>query len=505
MLFSLVLICLIGAVFSVPTQEVPYFAGRSANIIVQPKNAVNHNSAILLHGKQFESQLKAIEDINVADLFAHVMGTQPFNVLAKREGFPKGDLFQKPKAALLVTLDSIAPELFAKYSSWKDYQLVKLNTNTYPANTYSMASNLATGTLPSVHGIVGGSWIMPNGERVNAHSSEEGASLAANIADILTQEWAGVSLTVSASSDSPLAAAFAANPQLARANNYGLSLGNGQFSSIYATSGANPLALNDEAFQTIFKAPQFSSFLGANIVSNNNQIVVTVGSATVIFDLSSPADFALFAELGFVYNFLNSIETDSSLSALVGDSVPDFFSFAFASLKGLKEQSDKFAVAMSLVDNAVQQAIARIDTLYNGRAVSAVACLDTQTVVSDKLKSVVYNSARNSLRSKEDFDTHFPSLYLSNGNSQTCSKVKSAVGTSATVHCFASSYNFVVEENLKASNTTTNDLDVAAFWIFIFFPITLLLIVLTGVVGLCNAGIEASKDSLLFRAAGRHH
>jgi len=317
---------------------------------------------------------------------------------------------------------------------------------------------------------------------------------------------------VSASAYTPLAAAFAVSPQNARAHSYGVSLdtSSGSFGTIYTPSFLpNPFALNQLAFHTIFKARAFSSFLRANTIVNNNKVTATVGSTTATFDLSTPADFALFAELGFVYNFLNTIETDSSLSALVVDSVPDFYSFSFSSLKNIKEiygeKSDIFVASILLVDSAIQQAFSKLDSLYDGRAVSAVACLNTQTILSDQVKNAVYESARHFLQSKEDFDLHFPSLYLRNGNAgQACTKIKNAVGSSAEVHCFTSTYNWVVEQtNVQSTNTT--ELNVAAFWIFVFFPITFLLIVLTGVVGLCGAGIEASKDSLLFRSAGRHH
>jgi hypothetical protein len=509
LLVLFVLIPLIGSVFAVPAQSVPYFAGRSANIIIQPENAVSDNSAILL-GKHFESQLKTIEDTEVADLFAHVMGTQPFNVLASREGFPKGDLFQKPKATLLVTLESVDHGLFVKYALWKGYQSVGLTTSTYPANSHTMASNIATGTKPSVHGIVGEAWVLPNGEKIDAHTSEDGSSLAANIADILTQEWDGRSLTVSASASLPLASAFAASSQFSHAHGYGLFLEDGAFSTIYSHYALNPFTVTEEALQAIFKAAAFSSFLGASVVSSNDKVMVTVGSTTVTFDLKSSDDYVLFAELGFVFNFLNVLETDSGVSVLVGDSVPDFYSFAFASLKGIKstygENSDIFVASIKLVDCAIQQTAAKLEALY-GRIVSAVVCLDTQSVVSDKIKTTVYESARASLQHQEDFELHFPSLYVRNGKvAQTCQQVRSALGPLAEVHCFSSSFDWVAEDpNILPTNTTLPDLNVAAFWIFIFFPITLLLIILVGVYGLCAAGVEASKDSLLFRSAGRHH
>jgi hypothetical protein len=507
LLLSVVLIYLIGSAFAVPT----HFAGRSGNIIIEPANAINDNSALLLRGEQFDSELRNIEDVRVADLFAHVMGTQPFNVMASREGFPKGNLFNKPKAAFLVTLDSVDPGTFTKYSTAKDYKRVDITTTSYPANAYSMASNIATGTEPSTHGIVGESWEMPNGDKVGAHTPEEGTSLAANLADILTQEWNGQSLTVSASAYSPLAAAFATHPHLVRSNNYALSLNDGKFDSVYG-QGSNVFTLDDATLQLILKSPAFYSFLGAKLSGS----AINVGSTSATFDINALADYTLFAELGFVYNFLRKLETDSNLIALIDDSTPDFYSFAFASLKSIKAKygvnSDNFAVAVMMVDSAVQRSFAKLDKFYKGRTVSAVACLDTQTVVSDNVKQIVYNTAKNAFQNQEDFELHFPSLYVQNGDvDNVCANLKAALSNEASVHCFASAYNFVMDDPTPTptpapkNNTGLPPLNVPIFWIFVFFPIALLGIILTGVIGLVDAGVSASKDSLLFRSAGRHH
>lgn len=509
-LVSFVLVYLIGSALAVSPHSVGYFAGRSGDIIVQPENAINDNSALLLHGKQFtDIELKTIEDVHVADLFAHVMGTQPFNVLADRTGFPQGDLFNKPKAALLLTLDSISPDVYAKYSAGKDYHRVDLTTSTYPANTHTMLSNLATGTHPSVHGIVSGSWLLPNGETVMAHATTEGAPLAANMADILAQEWSGASLTVSASSSGSMATAFAVNNQFVGTNAFALSVDSGAFESIY-TQSARPLSLSAKALQTIFQDSAFSTFLGATKISiNNNKITIIVRSNTATFD-TNEVDYKLLAELGFVYNLLNALESDSKLSTLVADAVPDFYSIIFSGLKVLKEQygeqSDVFIVALSLVDNAIQQAVAKFDKLYGGRVVSAVACLDTQTVIREGLKELIFNNVRKYLKNTEDFDLHFPSLYIRGNTGPACTELKGLLGTSAEVHCFASTYTLVdMPFEAPGNGTLPEPKDVPAFWILFFLTLGLFAAILLGVVGLLMAGSDASKDSLLFRSAGRAH
>lgn len=435
--------------------------------------------------------------------------------------------------------------LFAKYSTWKDNTHVDLTTATYPANPRAMLSNIATGAHPSVHGIVGDSWVHPNGEKVSAHAASEGVSLAANMADILTQEWAGASLTVSASSSGSMASAFAVNQQFTSDNAFALSMDNGAFGPIYDQS-ASPLSLNKEALQAIFNDASFSAFLGAKITNNDNKLTITVRSSTATFDLNSKVwalrslywvlIFYLYrlilhslrSSALYITSLISSRSIPNSLLWLLIPfliSIPSFslvWRWVILCIDDINlsqeiraqygEQSDAFVAALNLVDVTIQQAVTKFDNLYGGRAVSAVACLNTNTVVSDELKGRIYDTVRNYYNNEEDFSLHFPSLYIKGNAGQACSQLKSALGGSAEVHCFASSYNWM--DGLLASssddgNTTNpipiNTANVSTFWILFFLTLGIFSAVIVGVISLVAAGEDAAKDSLLFRSAGRAH
>lgn len=438
------------------------------------------------------------------------MGTQPFNAQASREGFPKGNLFSKPRATFLVTLDSLSPGLFAKQSSWKDYQSVDLVTKSYPANTHSVLSNLATGVKPSVHGIVGKSWVDSTDDE-----KHDGTAVAANMADVLAQEWNGASLTVSAAASASLASTFSAKEQFSSQNTYSISLKNGALESMYFRS-ASPLSLDKQELLSIFQDASFSKFLGGATFKENKFTINVDSRAPVIFDLADTANYELFAELSFVYNLLNVLGSDASLSVLVNDATPDFLSVVFSSLKAIREtrgeNSEQYAVAVTLISRVVAQAFATMDKLYAGRVVSAVVCLNVQSAAPAELKESVFAVAKSHLINEKHFDTFYPSLYVRTETlDQLCDELKSNVASpSVVVHCFVSStyefYELDPTNNTNGTNSTTDPhpLNVANFWIVILVSVVLFLFILLGVYSLLYAGISASNDSLLFRSAGRH-
>ncbi len=66
------------------------------------------DSVIFFKGDQFSTtEVNEFEDTRFADLFAHVMGTQPFHIDADRSGFPTSSLFNKPKASAIIVIESV--------------------------------------------------------------------------------------------------------------------------------------------------------------------------------------------------------------------------------------------------------------------------------------------------------------------------------------------------------------------------------------------------------------
>ena len=146
-----------------------------------------------------------------------------------------------------------------------------LNTQSLPTNTLTLLANIATGTTPSTHGIVGATWRRPvTGETVRAYDSN-GLSFAANIADILLQETNGLSLVVSASAAPSFASALAAHSELTSEN-----LG----------WRAHAYSLKDGAFDSRYEDPSCDQVLALSedqLAAMITDVTVSVGNTQITF------------------------------------------------------------------------------------------------------------------------------------------------------------------------------------------------------------------------------
>jgi hypothetical protein len=519
----LLALCLASAI-ALPS-SLGYFAGRSADIIIQSEDSSVQDSIIFLKGDQFSTtELNELEDTRFADLFAHVMGTQPFHIDADRTGFPTSSLFNKPKASAIVVIDSVGAEMLRKYptlSLLQNGHAASISTKSIPANTITLLANLATGTSPSSHGIVGETWRRPvTGELVNAYDYN-GLPFAANIADILLQETNGLSLVVSASGSTPFGSALAAHPELTSEN-----LG----------WRAHAYGLNNNAFESRYEDPSCDQVLAlsaADLEAMVQDVTVSVGNKQITFSAKSSEDFALLAELAFVRHIMNKLNSDSALSASVQDNIPDLYSFVFSSLKGIQKRygahSYEFAAALGLVDKSTEALLTTLNALYNGRVATAVAALNARDTSSERVKQVVHEKVSSLLYEDQDFAEYYPAIYVRTNDfvgyarDVMCETLQKAVGSGASVLCVSP---FLPIRGLRAGNDTNgtnsssassnsdgpdNDLNdhgfvtyVWSFWIHFFMTLIIIGFVGWGVYCLAYVGSDASKDSLLFRATGRH-
>jgi hypothetical protein len=513
---ALLLLCLcLSSTLAVPATSSLYM-GRSSDILIESET--QQDSVIFFKGEQFgTTQINKLQDTRFADLFSHVMGTQPFHVDADRTGFPTTSLFNKPRAALLVALESVGSEILSKYpalSFLQNSQMSPISTLSSPANTQTILANLVTGTTPSKHGIVGSSWRKPGtGALVNAYD-ENGMSFAANIADILLQETQGKSLIVSASSSSSFSSALGAHPEIVSENigwrAHAYSLSNGAFSTRYSEPSCDQVLA--------ISAEELSALLSDVVISSD-----------VTFSAKNAEDMAFLAELAFVRNLIAKLST--SLSASVKDDMPDMYSFVFASLKGIEtkygKDSNTYAAALSLVDKTISSLISALNQQYDGRVATVIMALNARDISSEALKEKVYNKVSSLLHDSNDFSLHYPALYVrtyefsGHARDVLCSTLQKSIASSnANVFCATPMVATRAVRSMMGNDANgtcypptpaevaqleEDTLYVFAFWMHFFMVIIITAFIGWGVYSLAFVGSDASKDSLLFRAAGRHH
>jgi len=508
----LLVICLcLSSVLSLPHTS-SLFTGRSADIIIEYET--QQDSAVFYKGEQLSStQISQLEDTRFADLFSHIMGTQAFHVDANREGFPTSSLFSKPRASLIVAIDSVGVETLKKYSTLSLLQNTassSISTLSSPPNTLTLLANIATGSTPSQHGIVGQSWRRPysTGGIVTAYDNQ-GRSFSANIADILLQETQGLSLVVSASSSSSFSSALGAHPELV-ADNIGWR--------------AHAYSLVNGAFVSRYEDPSIEQLLQLS----ESELAALVSDLTfngVTFSTKTPEDFALLAELAFVKNLIAKLNTDIVLSAMVKDDMPDMYNFVFASLKAIQtkygDNSNEFAAALALVDKSIETLFVALNGFYDNRVAAAIFALNAREGSSVSLKDKVYQKVSGLLHTEKEFDAFYPNLYVRNedfngyARDVLCSGLQKAiVNDKASVYCAPPLLVAKATRQVGAPapcptpdpKKEAEDLaTVWAFWLNFFITIILISFIGWGVYCMAFVGSDASKDSLLFRATGRHH
>eukprot|EP01113_Clastostelium_recurvatum_P027071 TRINITY_DN325_c0_g1_i2.p1 TRINITY_DN325_c0_g1~~TRINITY_DN325_c0_g1_i2.p1 ORF type:complete len:523 (+),score=193.80 TRINITY_DN325_c0_g1_i2:101-1669(+) len=487
-------------------------------LIAHASNSLSDDSVVFLSGAPFNTaSLKDIDATEFSSLIGHVMNL-PIPDVQSRDGFPQSTLLDSPKANFLVIVDGVGSKLLNKHSlaSTLAPSAVPLNTAAvYPPNTASIITTLTTGTTPATHGIVGSSWYTPEGELVSAFK-QNGASAARSLAYNMTFAYDQSTRIVSASGCETLA----------------LALSNQQSSGRSFTSAARFIVVVSDS------APSktFLSSISASI--SGKAVTVYANNRMAEFSLGNKAHSTFLGELEMIFDMANvavnkfSAESSSSSS-------PAMFSVAVSGLRAVLEQhgedSEEFAVGLFVLHSTISSAIAKINAAYKNKVASEVVFLNSKIiyneVVEDAKASIKAIVQRNlAAGSAANFDSFYPYIYLSPKTSASdVTKIQNSINMvvaknqalaplvlcakrEATQQRQASRNTYYLMDDIIANNNTCNntiikivDTDyIAAEHMLTWVPIILTLLVLMGVYGVCGISKEMTKDTLLFRSAGRH-
>lgn len=473
--------------------NISLFPGRSGHIIISPSNIQDGSILLLLNNERVLHHTKEnqIDEISVADLIGHLLGTPILNDEAPRKSFPTTSIFNKPTANLLVVIDGVDADQFLQLEGQK----LKLNKVAYPQDNIASLTTISSGQTPSVHGIIGSSW-RQNGRTVYGYSSV--GSRSANFVDVLSQSFEGKSLTLSVSGDFQSASAFTVHKDLQ----------------------AMMEDWNNQAFYWNTDSNRFDSLFGSNLGSSlqlsRSQIMsrATSRSNIELFDLKSQADFLFFAELEMVQSVVASLSSDAALSALAADTTPDAFTFVFSSIKGIVVKygasSAQATAAASLVNELIAQAVQNMNAMYNDKLATEILVLAPSAydeMKTDSVRQTVYAAVGSDAVSKEVFDAFFPSVYVKESvdSESACLSVAAKLPSGYIAECnTASEYMFLTLKATNDSNNTTNTTSdsssSSAIFQIVLWTSILLALVLAGILyAMC--GMADGDDTLLYRTA----
>ncbi|GAM21793.1 hypothetical protein SAMD00019534_049680 [Acytostelium subglobosum LB1] len=515
---SIILILILAVTFSVVRSEIKYFSQRSADIIIESP-IFKQNSLLFLKGNVYSNvELTNMKDVQIASLISHTMGTIPMGS-DDRTGFPKLSVFNKPKLNLFFGLDGVSSADLSKasLSFLNTENAINVEKSFYPMDSVAELATVATGVTPDVHGIVGSHWETPGAERMNAYR-EKAIALSANLADVLTQTYAGQSLIISGSSSSAMTGASAVHRDVAKqypnGNYHAVFSGAYQMQSLYGYNRDEQFKFTITDIERMLYANEFRNFVlptgwSTKLAGDQLTIFSAVGSKVTI-DIDQYS--ALLKELTFVYKTVRMFSEKNAFNGAVADSVPDMISFTFATLNGMDKESALYSFALQLVDKTMQSAYEQLNGLY-GRIACEVLVMPGMPAADQQLIDQIAEVAGEHIVGAASA----PTVYLqydSKAERQTlCDELEQVVSAEIKVHCIAHpEFDIRLLQINASSSNSYNSPDFAAdsqatalFQVFLFLPIILVLAVIFGSLLMMRISFDAQKDTLLFRTARRTH
>eukprot|EP00743_Colponemidia_sp_Colp-15_P000357 GILK01000411.1.p1 GENE.GILK01000411.1~~GILK01000411.1.p1 ORF type:complete len:472 (+),score=92.20 GILK01000411.1:110-1417(+) len=307
------------------------------------------------------------------DLLAHNFALPPINMasssLVSRHG--RGNLFEKPRANMVITVHGVSHQ------------------DVLPRN------------LPFLHSLSsnGGSMLRDSCDILSPECllqsmfsgfPAEDESEVDHFADLLSQTYDHQPMILSVSANKKLAKAGCGAAQSDKKMSFSMDDETGLVHST-ASSRVKRDILRESAQADIDRLmasgtlwQELATQEGDKFSVDTSKNVLTVvdkDGTSVEFDLNDKAVIKLFSELWLVRHLTASLESSTTLAALVKDEIPDLLTFTFSGVQAILEQFGKdsvqYQVALRLVDAAVNQLVSKTSKLYDNKLAGQVVLLNT--------------------------------------------------------------------------------------------------------------------------------
>jgi len=209
------------------------------------------------------------------------------------------------------------------------------------------------------------------------------------------------------------------------------------------------------------------------------------------------------------------------MAKYVDDNTPDLFNFAFSNVNEFSFDAEKFQVVLGMVGSAINNAISKISAAYKNRIAAEVLFYNARVPTDTKnneIRDIVWDAVSSKVGGSIEFDKYYPQVYLSDSvvtdlRFSVCDSLKAKLAGQAEVLCASrapvETFDLSSEDNsLNCTNQTIiyvlDDTKLAGITILTWIPVILTLLVLSGVFAMMAIGDDMTKDTLLFRTAGRH-
>lgn len=530
-LLILGLLCSIfAAVFA--NQQIIHVAGRSGDVIIEPKEEVVDSSKLYFYysqGTPVSTNGRILKDTEIADFTSFAVGG-PSLESSDRADFVELLPFNKAHASVMFVAPGVTSDAFSikgiRLGARKDLVAkYSLKNQFYPTDMVSRLTTIATGTSPQVHEITGRTWNAAHFGKTSAFKANalpQAASLAAKHA----AHYEGQSIAISTSSDFAMAASMGFYPFDHHAANHLSYFYNADTEQVENMYDGSVLMTKDDIIDRV-AVRQYKFKEAADTtrwLSNRKEIIVYIKSTQEflkdrfnpeaevksIYNLNDKTDFAMFADFEIAFAIIEQLKTNPALQAAVKDHVHDLFTFVFPGIRAVVDKfgptaSHRFST-MYLLDAVATEIMEEISALYNDKVATSLLLLDmpaaTAMNLKTELKETVFAAVKQNVASSQQLGEFFPALYAKDEQSvrPLCQAVKQTVGENYNVHCY--DRDPVVFARMKAdfdrALQLTND-DVATFQIVLWFAIVLVLAIFVVIYSIINMDIK--MDAVMNRPA----
>lgn len=381
---------------------------------------------LLPKGTATQQQLTTLEDVAVAEMVAHALGSSTLRP-EQSAHFVKDTVFAKKRANALFVVESLGADELAAFPALRmlaraDKPLMLTETAALqdrceathffcfvvvPSLSHTrfvsiaLITTLSSGMTVSEHGIVGSAWFRPDGSKVAAFSTSDTTNLAGNLADRLSHAFRGESLVVAASSSFQAASALGGHPSLVEDHPYWETYAlhwnpdTTRFESVYGVTAASRThaALQVEV-EGAARFAHLVHVLGATRDHDEHGLTLHGDAGTsASFSHRAPAELAFLAEVELVLATVAALRDDAQLNRLARDNVPDSLSFCFASLRDLRAYfpptSKTFQVALQTLDRAISHALDTLELVYGRERLLWEVLLVDQSGVMKQAEAVI--------------------------------------------------------------------------------------------------------------------
>lgn len=225
---------------------------------------------------------------------------------------------------------------------------------------------------------------------------------------------------------------------------------------------------------------------------------------TASFDMSSPEDLHLLAELQMFHMALQDSYASSQDRQLASDSVPDLYAFSYSGVDGLVSKygqgSPQFVAALRLMDASVPVFLNQLSLSYNKRIMSQVLLLGSSSSPDVAQLTELVQKVMPGMKVEQDL---LPALYLKDRTSTylICQKLTQAAAESQSdfsVHCpkdVTHHARRLLQVSPGAAAAPTAD-DIGRYQIMVWLSIMLAFTVIAAAYSL--GFMSFKKDTLLY-------